>query len=483
VFWIQQQVRHSNFLKEVSMKKSFVGLAITVLTGMAISSAQSNLTFSGTVYAAPNSSLQNTTVIACLWVNETCDEQRSRAQQLNANGSSVRFQIPDLENSDYLLLAWRDLNGNNEADSGDEVGLYQRAGRVSLLRPPADNLELRLKRFTGDLDTLLEEATEGNTSSVTPSQANASNTTSLQFAPSSVWQNMGGGSYEASFGKDNPNQPKGNIYLEILPSRTKTGSLLEQTRSIWQTETKGGFDEKGKLGGVYVRLLPSGLNVSVTTGTLRRQDNPNPESQLTIQGIYSVLFVVEQGNQVTPFFFLMTRLHERYSYYTQETEGRGLMLEFMNSIRTDPNLRPAALYTEANLLGKWKSTSGSSLFSNWYSANTGAYVTSTFNSSSFGMWTSFSAGGTGTYNATHITSNNSGTSTQKQKSTTRWRINGDVLEIEMLEQRYTSYYQLYGISRDDRGQPVILAKYLNNSNAPTRDDLDGSPDELWVMDN
>lgn len=325
------------------MKKSFVGLAITVLTGIAISSAQSNLNFSGTVYAAPDSSLQNTLVIACLWVNDTCDEQKSRAQQLNANGSSVRFQISDLENSDYLMLAWRDLNGNNEADSGDEVGLYQQGGRVGLLRPSANNLELRLKRFTGDLDALLEKASEVNTSSVTPNQANAGNTNPLRFAPSSAWQNIGGGSYEASFGKDHPNQPKGNIYLEILPTRAKTGSLLEQTRSIWQTETKGGFDEKGKLGGVYVRLLPSGLNVSVTTGTLRRQDNPNPESQLTIQGIYSVLFVVQEGNQVTPLFFLMTRLHERYTYYTEETEGRGLMLEFMNSIRADPNFRPAPL--------------------------------------------------------------------------------------------------------------------------------------------
>jgi hypothetical protein len=465
------------------MKKSFVGLAITVLTGMTISSAQNNLNFSGTVYAAPNSNLQNTTVIACLWVNDTCNEQRSRAQQLNANDSSVRFQISDLENSDYLLLAWRDLNNDTEVNAGDELGLYQQAGRVALLRPPSNNLELRLKGFTGDLDALIESASEGNTSSVTPSQANASNITSLQFAPSSVWQNTGGESYEASFGKDDPNQPKGTIDLQILPTRAKTGSLLEQTRSIWQTETKGGFDEKGNLGGVYVRLLPSGLNVSVTTGTLRRQDNPNPESQLTIQGIYSVLFVVEQGNQVTPFFFLMTRLHERYSYFTEETEGRSLMLQFMNSIRADPNFRPALLYTEGNLLGKWKATSVNSLFSNWYNTNTGAYVTSTFNSSSFGMWTSFSAGGTGTYKATHITSSNSGTSTQSQKSTTRWRINGDVLEMQMLEQRYTSYYQLYGISRDDRGQPVILVKYLNNGNAPTRDDLDGSPDSLWVVEN
>jgi hypothetical protein len=604
------------------MKRAALATALALAT-FTFGSAQNNLSLSGTVFALPGSNLQNTAVIACLLVNDTCDEQRSGLQQLNASGSSARFQIGNLENEEYLLLAWRDLNGNNEADAGDEVGVYQQRGKPALLRPPASNLELRMARFSGDLDSLINQAEQpaaspppaptstsgsgglslsgrvrpqagsnldgtqvfacvltadwcddaktrgvnmnadgtfsipnleripyvlfawrdtdgdggvnsadelgvyavnGKPARVTPPQSNLSLTlktggladidalrgntnptgspssgtpatspggntagntiitnSPLRFTFSKAWRNTGNGSYEATFGKDDPNTAKGLIRVQVYPPRAKSGALLAQTRVVWQQESKGQYDKQGESGGVYARRLPGGLNVGVTFGTLRRSENPNKDDRNnTIIGIYTVMFLVEHGNQVTPTFFVMTRPDVSYAYVTEETEGRGLMLEVMNTLKPKTNVAVAPLYTEANLIGKWKETSSTFMSNDWYSPSTGAYVTSTFNASSFSQRLTFQAGGVGLYDATFVRATNSGSSTQSEKSPTKWRIVGDQVIIDRTATGFRSVYQLYGIGKDDRGQPVILTRYLGDKVVFA--DLDSGPDKLWVVD-
>ncbi len=467
------------------MKKSFVGLAITALTALAFSSAQSNLNFSGTVNAAPNSSLQNTVIIACLLVNDDCDSQRSGATQVNSSGSSAAFQVSNLGNEDYLLLAWRDLNNNSQADAGDELGVYQQNKQVRLLRPPASNLELRLARFTGDFDALIEQAADApkqtNPNNHPNTQGNTLASSGLQFSFGSDWRQTDSMSFEASYGKDD-RKPNGTLYLEVLPAQPKNGMLLVQTRALWQQLTKGHLDESDKNAGVYARRLPSGLNVGVTFGTLRQNKNSS-HPDYPINGIYSVFFLVELGNQVTPLLFVMQRSDSAFAFYTNETEGRPLMLEVMNKLKPIGNITPTTLFSESDLLGKWKATSGGSLNTNWYSASTGAYVTSSFSASSFGQWVTLQKGGTGTYSQSLATSNNSGTTFQGQKGKLVWRISGDFLTLEMIDQGFKQYYQLYGSSRDDKGNPVMLMRFLYNGNAQTRDDVDGTPDQLWLVDN
>jgi hypothetical protein len=604
------------------MKRAALATALA-LAAFTFGSAQNDLSLSGTVFALPGSNLQNTAVIACLLVNDTCDEQRSGLQQLNASGSSARFQIGNLENEEYLLLAWRDLNGNNEADAGDEVGVYQQRGKPALLRPPASNLELRMARFSGDLDSLINQAEQpaaspppaptstsgsgglslsgrvrsqagsnldgtqvfacvltadwcddaktrgvnmnvdgtfsipnleripyvlfawrdtdgdggvspadelgvyavngkparvtppqsnlglilktgglvdidalrgntnstGSTSSGTPATNPGGNTAGntiitnspLRFTFSKAWRNTGNGSYEATFGKDDPNTAKGLIRVQVYPPRAKSSALLAQTRVVWQQESKGQYDKQGESGGVYARRLPGGLNVGVTFGTLRRSENPNKDDRNnTIIGIYTVMFLVEYGNQVTPMFFVMTRPDVSYAYVTEETEGRGLMLEVMNTLKPKANIAVAQLYTEANLIGKWKETSSTFMSNDWYSPSTGAYVTSTFNASSFSQRLTFQAGGVGLYDATFVRATNSGSSTQSEKSPTKWRIVGDQVIIDRTATGFRSVYQLYGIGKDDRGQPVILTRYLGDKVVFA--DLDSGPDKLWVVD-
>jgi hypothetical protein len=602
------------------MKRAALATALA-LAAFTFGSAQNNLSLSGTVFALPGSNLQNTAVIACLLVNDTCDEQRSGLQQLNASGSSARFQIGNLENEQYLLLAWRDLNGNNEADAGDEVGVYQQRGKPALLRPPASNLELRMARFSGDLDSLIDQAEQpsasppppatpsgssglslsgrvrpqvgsslngtqvfacvltadwcddaktrgvnmnadgtfsisnleripyvlfawrdtdgdgsvsladelgvysvnGKPARVTPPQSNltltlkpggladvdalrgntnptgppssgtpstgstnpAGNTiitnSPLRFAFSNAWRNTGNGSYEAIFGKDDPNTAKGLIRVQVYPPRAKSGALLAQTRTVWQQESKGQYDKQGESGGVYARRLPGGLNAGVTFGTLRRSENPNKEDRNnTIIGIYTVMFLVEHGNQVTPMFFVMTRPDVPFAYVTEETEGRGLMLEVMNTLKPKANIAVIPLYTEANLIGKWKETSNTFMSNDWYNPSTGAYVTSTFNATSFSQRLTFQAGGVGLYDATFVRATNAGSSTQSEKSPTKWRIAGDQIIIDRTATGFRSVYQLYGIGKDDRGQPVILTRYLGDKVVFA--DLDSGPDKLWVVD-
>jgi hypothetical protein len=456
--------------------------------------AQNTLSLSGTVFALPGSQLQNTVVIACLRVNDTCDDQRSGVQQLTASGSSARFQISNLENEDYLLLAWRDLNGNSEADTGDEVGIYQQGGKPTLLRPPASNLELRMARFSGDLDSLINQAEQPGASaspsgpSATPSASAVGNNiiteSPLRFVFSSAWRNTGNGSYEAVFGEEGYSERKGLIRMQVFSPRAKSGALLVQARAIWRQESKGQYDKQGAAGGVYARRMPSGLNVAVTFGTLRSIENPNQEDrQNSILAIYTVMFLVEHGNQVIPIFFVLTRPNSSLNIYTTETEGRGLMLEVMNKLQSGSKVTASTLFSEADLIGKWKSTSGGSLNTNWYSPSTGAYVTSTFTASSFGQWMTLLKGGTGSYSQSLATSNNSGTTFQSQQGKMRWQLNGDFLTFEMIDKGFKQYYQLYGTARDDRGKPVILTRFLYNGNAQTRDALDGTPDGLWVVDN
>jgi hypothetical protein len=144
-----------------------VGLSLTVV-------AQSNLTFSGTVYATPNTSLDTAYVIACVIENGNCDDKRSKIVEVKSQGSSANFQLTRLENIEYLLLAWRDTNGSGEIDAEDELGLYLRNGQPALLKPPASKLELRLKAFDGDLDAFLEQA---ETTAVAPTNTTPANAT------------------------------------------------------------------------------------------------------------------------------------------------------------------------------------------------------------------------------------------------------------------------------------------------------------------
>jgi len=105
-------------------------------------------------------------VIACLLVNDNCDQQQSRAVQVDAGG---RYKIEDLGAGPYLILAWRDLNGSSELDTGDEAAVYSKDGKTPTpLKPPQQKIDLRLRAYDGSDASLLTapQATAGAQGSV-----------------------------------------------------------------------------------------------------------------------------------------------------------------------------------------------------------------------------------------------------------------------------------------------------------------------------
>lgn len=106
--------------------------------------AQGTLTLSGTVNAAPGSDVKNTVVIACAVVNGKCDESDAQVSAITVGGKSAPFTLGGLNARPYLLLAWRDLNGNKQVDDGDHVAQLLVNGQGAPVTPPARGLTLQL---------------------------------------------------------------------------------------------------------------------------------------------------------------------------------------------------------------------------------------------------------------------------------------------------------------------------------------------------
>jgi hypothetical protein len=240
--------------------------------GLAVSSAQSNLTISGKILARSGSSLENTAVIACLIVNDDCDETGSQLVQPAGNGSSLAYQIPNLAAQDYLMLAWRDVNGSQEIDQGDELGVYQKSGKAAKVRPPATGIDLRLALFNGDITSILEQADTAPASTPQPSAQTSSSTT-----PSS--SSLGGltaidcGKKERFYGD----------YGCIIPA---VDSYLGNTKCPIEAKFPGVRQEKGFFTGyVYDSCNRPMVNVEISA---HRQYGATNTTKTDSKGFYRV---------------------------------------------------------------------------------------------------------------------------------------------------------------------------------------------------
>ncbi len=82
------------------------------------------LSLGGTATAPSGVSIASSYVIACAWINDTCDDVKSGIVQLTASGSSAPYLIEDLENGHvYFVVVWKDVNGNQDIDTGDYFGV------------------------------------------------------------------------------------------------------------------------------------------------------------------------------------------------------------------------------------------------------------------------------------------------------------------------------------------------------------------------
>lgn len=444
--------------------------------------ASSGLTISGRVQPKAGGSTQATLVIAGVFVGDKLDSKNAQGAKLDSSGA---FRIVNLEKRRYALFAWRDVDGDAAISAKDEFGVYASSGRVALVTPPLMGVTLQLKSaglkdFDAMRDLFLPAPTAS--SNATPSNTTPSNTalagSAISYTIPKNWRSSGGGGYVADFGKDDTIYRQGRLDMQIMSSRAKAGGLATQTRAIWQAETKGTLDFKDQKGAVFLRRTASGLNVGVTFGTAGSFDISATDKDFPKLSNYSVLFVVETGAVVTPIFFKMTRAESGLGYITHEKEGRPLMLAFLRGVKSSKPVTVPPLYTEKDLIGKWKETSGTYNATNWYTSS-GSYATSTYVSTGFTLQLTFKRGGVGQYFAQLTTVNTGVFNTQKEDEALKWRISGDQIVIDRPKSGRKSTYQLFARGVDARGDPLFLTNLMVSDGIA---DLDANPEDTWVVD-
>jgi hypothetical protein len=109
-----------------------------------IASAQN--TMSGTLYA---NDVKGFMVIGCLLdlIINDCDYDRSPYLEITQSGQSFPFVLENAPDGQYLVIAWRDTNGNGtlEDDGSDELTYYTDAnGDPAMVTPPATDITLQV---------------------------------------------------------------------------------------------------------------------------------------------------------------------------------------------------------------------------------------------------------------------------------------------------------------------------------------------------
>lgn len=108
---------------------------------------------SGTLYAPTGGDVKGTFVLACVLNGQSCDGQdpRSKGLVVPSGGSSYSFSF-DVEVTNYLVLAWKDINQSKEIDSGDYFVCYggQSNDDCAVVSPPKQGLEMRMKVVGGN---------------------------------------------------------------------------------------------------------------------------------------------------------------------------------------------------------------------------------------------------------------------------------------------------------------------------------------------
>jgi hypothetical protein len=95
---------------------------------------------SGTLYAPD---VGGYVVIACLpSLTDGCDEAGSGFAEIPGGGASAAWRIDGLGAGPYLVLAWRDVDGDGEADEDELTVLLDAAGEPALVAAPATGIAL-----------------------------------------------------------------------------------------------------------------------------------------------------------------------------------------------------------------------------------------------------------------------------------------------------------------------------------------------------
>ncbi|MCS6867243.1 MAG: DUF2141 domain-containing protein [Thermus sp.] len=80
---------------------------------------------------------------------------RSKAVQVLRDGRSAPYTLRDLARGTYLVAAWKDVNGNDDLDEADYLGVYVDRQGNYLVRPPRGGVDISLE-LMASLESLRE---------------------------------------------------------------------------------------------------------------------------------------------------------------------------------------------------------------------------------------------------------------------------------------------------------------------------------------
>ncbi len=90
--------------------------------------------------------ISGTEVLACFYVlaTDSCDSTKSKFVTLAGAGLSANYTIANLASGTYLMAAIKDVNGDNQLNSGDFIGIYTQNNNIGEVNPPATGIGITM---------------------------------------------------------------------------------------------------------------------------------------------------------------------------------------------------------------------------------------------------------------------------------------------------------------------------------------------------
>jgi len=98
----------------------------------------------------PPPTVQGTAVFALYFAGNDIDLNKSAVVSVSQTGQTAPYQIGNLAGGEYFVVAWKDLDGDEDITPGDYIGGYTNAdGDLLLVRPTANNIRVPLTVVQG----------------------------------------------------------------------------------------------------------------------------------------------------------------------------------------------------------------------------------------------------------------------------------------------------------------------------------------------
>jgi serine protease len=89
--------------------------------------------------------VNGTFMFFCYYVNQRCDSTKSDGRFIEKSGTSSPYASAELQDGDYVVIAWKDVDGSKKINKGDLLGAYFVGSDLGVLRPPASAIMVDLE--------------------------------------------------------------------------------------------------------------------------------------------------------------------------------------------------------------------------------------------------------------------------------------------------------------------------------------------------